>query len=464
MNITSILLKKVISEVDSEIWGQIKPNYLSTEYQALYKVLNNYFEDKGRLPSFDVLKLAIRSEAILNKVYAIELAEDVDISNAELLEYLKNKFVQEEILGKISQYLDESIMIGSAKENVDKLYEIITHIEDRVDLKDPEEDMGRIELFETEEDLKKAFRLGLNAEYDKLMTFASTDYILIGGRRGSGKSLTCSNIAVNTFDTLEKSSIYFTIEMTSRAILQRNCAISTGVDARKIKTRNLDVIEWEKVAKWWASRFDGGHEAFHRYLKHRDFNQLHLELRKCNLFSHKQMDVVYDPSMSLATIRSELDKKVERLNPAVIIVDYVNQVSRSGHRKTGQYDWTEQIEVSKALKAIAQEYKVPVISPYQIDATGEARFAKGLLDSADAAFTLDPHDKEDSCVSFNCVKMRDANEISFTSKADWSNLRFGPETAILAIPDIEEDEGKPKKSKKKRQVHPTNPLEGAYDL
>ena len=41
----------------------------------------------------------------------------------------------------------------------------------------------------------------------------------------------------------------------------------------------------------------------------------------------------------------------------VIIVDYINQVKRSNiPSRGGQYDWTEQIEVSKALKTMAQEY------------------------------------------------------------------------------------------------------------
>ena len=83
-----------------------------------------------------------------------------------------------------------------------------------------------------------------------------------------------------------------------------------------------------------------------------------------------------------------LTKKSSPLNVGVIIVDYINQVKRSSlPSRTGgqQYDWTEQIEVSKALKSMAQEYDCTVmISPYQTDASGEARFAKGILDAADA--------------------------------------------------------------------------------
>ena len=115
----------------------------------------------------------------------------------------------------------------------------------------------------------------------------------------------------------------------------------------------------------------------------------------------------------------------------MIIVDYINQVKRSTvPSRGGQYDWTEQIEVSKALKAMAQEYECTVFSPYQTDATGEARFAKGILDAADAAYALETWDQEDACITFNCVKMRAASMKSFSSTMDWESLKIGPETTL----------------------------------
>jgi len=143
------------------------------------------------------------------------------------------------------------------------------------------------------------------------------------------------------------------------------------------------------------------------------------------------LNVVYDPSLTLSKIRAELDKKVKAMNVGVVIVDYINQVKRSNlPSRGGQYDWTEQIEVSKALKSMAQEYDCTVFSPYQTDASGEARFAKGILDAADAAYTLETWDHEDGCMTFNCVKMRSASMKSFTSKVDWESLKIGPDTAL----------------------------------
>ena len=119
------------------------------------------------------------------------------------------------------------------------------------------------------------------------------------------------------------------------------------------------------------------------------------------------------------------------MDVGVIIVDYINQVKRSSMpSRSGQYDWTEQIEVSKALKSMAQEFETPVFSPYQTDASGEARFAKGILDAADAAYSLETWSQEDNCITFKCVKMRAPAMRYFSSSMDWETLKIGPATAL----------------------------------
>jgi hypothetical protein len=96
--------------------------------------------------------------------------------------------------------------------------------------------------------------------------------------------------------------------------------------------------------------------------------------------------------------------------------------------------------MSHSFKVLAQE-GVPVLSPYQTDATGEARMAKGILDSCDAAFTMDAHTKKDSVVTLNCTKMRNANdEESFTSVVDWLCLAIGPETGVNPKEKVEVEE------------------------
>ena len=266
--------------------------------------------------------------------------------------------------------------------------------------------------------------------------------MLVGGRRGSGKSLTSCNLAVNVYDS-GRTAIYFTIEMDSRAILQRCCSIATEIPFSRLRAKNLNVTEWEKVASWWAGRYQDSQERLSEYRDHRNFEQFHDKLKStCELHPTQQLDVVYDPSLTISKIRAELDKKIKsKMDVGVVIVDYINQVKRSSMpSRGGQYDWTEQIEVSKALKSMAQEFETPIFSPYQTDASGEARFAKGILDAADAAYAMEPWSQEDGCMTFTCVKMRAAAMRSFTSTMDWETLKIGPESALTPTEKEDNDQ------------------------
>ena len=430
MNIASALIKQVLALQDFQTWSVTHRHYLPSEYHSLYKVIDKHCEDFHKMPTIEDLKFEIRDSGTREKLYAIESVE-VDADPYMLLEYLKNEYTQKEILDSLEDYVENSVAFENAQESVNHLHQIVLDVEDKVDLEDPQESMQRIELFEPEEDLAKYMKLGLNEEYDYEIQFSPRDLVMVGGRRGAGKSVICANIA-NAVYASGKSAMYFTIEMDSRSILQRCCAIATEVPFARLRTQNLSITEWEKVATWWAARYVDGQDRLKDYNTHRDFNKLHTSLKtQHELLPTQQLDVVYDPALTLSKIRAELDKKVKPLNVGVIIVDYINQVKRSSlPSRGGQYDWTEQIEVSKALKSMAQEYDCTVFSPYQTDASGEARFAKGILDAADAAYSLETWDHEDACITLNCVKMRSASMKSFTSQVDWDSLKIGPESAL----------------------------------
>lgn len=423
---------------DFETWTSCRKNYLPTEYHSLYGIIDHHCEKYHKMPTFDDLKFEIRDSGVREKLFAIEAIE-VDVDAFMLLEYLKNEYAQKEILNSLEDYIDQSVAFEDADESVAHLHQIVLDVEEKVDLERPQDSMQRITLFEDDEDIGNYLPLGLNTEYDHEIKFSPRDLILVGGKRGAGKSITCSNVANSVFNS-GKSAIYFTIEMDSRSILQRCCAIATDIPFSRLRTKNLNIVEWEKVAAWWAARFEKGQERLKEYRATRDFDRFHHDLTtNCELLPTQQLDVVYDPSLNLSKIRAELDKKVKTLNVGVVIVDYINQVKRSSlPSRGGQYDWTEQIEVSKALKSMAQEFEVPIFSPYQTDATGEARFAKGILDAADAAYTLETWEQEDECITLNCVKMRSASMKSFTSKMNWETLKIGPESA--ANPKEREDQ------------------------
>lgn len=428
MTLASALLHQILSNSEISVWTELKELYLPSEYKSLWKIINSHVDRYGNLPSFEDLKYEIRDSKLQEMVYAIESVE-TEIDAMTLLDYQKNEFTQNEILSQIDSFVDETIAFSTAEENLESLQEIVVEVSEKVDTTPPNENMAKIELFDPEEELGKFVTLGLNQEYDLDFAFSPKDLVLVGGRRGAGKSITCANLANNIYEK-GRSALYFTIEMDSRQILQRICALGANVPVNRLQRKNLSQDEWNRVAKWWCDRYQNSEDLLTDFYSHRKFDELHSKLIRNPLREDKQIEIVYDPMLTIGKIDAVLKTKMNQLpDVGIIIVDYLNQVKRS-LASGRQYEWTEQIEVSKTLKSMAQEYECMVFSPYQTDATGEARFAKGILDAADAAYSLNAWSQEDSCMTFSCQKMRSAQMRDFTSEMDWETLRIGP-TSVM---------------------------------
>jgi hypothetical protein len=139
-----------------------------------------------------------------------------------------------------------------------------------------------------------------------------------------------------------------------------------------------------------------------------------------------QIIIVDDRALTLSSIDLHVGKLKARFGDKLttVVVDYLNQIVIEGGYS--QFDWQPQVLVSKKLKDLARKYDVVMLSPYQIDASGEARFAKGILDAADTSLIMEAHDKSTNALGFETTKSRGAREGTFTSGMNWDTLRISP--------------------------------------
>jgi len=72
-----------------------------------------------------------------------------------------------------------------------------------------------------------------------------------------------------------------------------------------------------------------------------------------------------------------------------------------------------------------------MISPFQTSEEGKVRFAKGILDSPDWAFNINPVKDEDiGSLEFECKKSRGDESINFASEIHWPTLKISPHKNI----------------------------------
>lgn len=344
------------------------------------------------------------------------------------LDALIDQYTQNETVKLLDKFVDK-LPLYDTNEIKDNLANIALTIEEKTHTSEKVFTMADMMMFQHPDQMEKErVYLGLNNTFDAVLGgVARQELVLIGGKRGSGKSITSSNIFVNQYES-GNSCLYFSIEMTAMETMQRNLAILADVNLQNLKQSKLTDEEVLKIVKARAGMFQDADETVLDFLRHRDRFKFEEQLvRNFQLKEDNQMIVVDDRDLTLSSIDLHIGKSKAKFGDKlkVVVVDYINQIVLEG---SDQYDWKPQIEVSKKLKNLARKYEVVMVSPYQIDATGEARFAKGILDAADIALVMEAHDKETNAISFETTKIRGGKEMAFTCPIDWDTLRISPQS------------------------------------
>lgn len=444
MDISAVALNKLISEQDLDMWAKIKLVYIDPAFSSLYSAISRYYEKYNKIPSFDDLELTLREGPALKTLATIKLSDVPDIDTQVIVDALVDQYTQSETIKKLDKYLDK-LPSYDTKEIKENLSAIVLELDEKTYSAEGVFSMSDIMFFVPPDDVSNTrYHLGLNNSFDAATGgLAREEYILVGGQRGSGKSITGANVCVNQYEAGNVSA-YFTIEMTGRETLERFMAIHAKVPHAHIRKGTLSESETLALIQARANMFVGAGGHVEDYKRHRDRYRFEEQLvRNCKLKEDNQMIIVDDRALTLTALDLHLGKIKSKFGDkfTVAVVDYVNQIVIEGADK---YDWKPQIHVSTKLKEFARKYGIIIFSPYQIDSSGEARFAKGILDAADVALVLEAG--EDS-MTFDTTKIRGSAEMKFTSAIDWNTLRISP--IPLDTPDKEQKI--PRAGKKKKE-------------
>jgi replicative DNA helicase len=459
MDVSAVLLNKLLTEKSLDIWSKLKLVFLDSAYSGVYTLVSKHYEKYGNIPGFDDLELTLREGPLSKTLATLKLTDIPDVSTEVVFDALVDQYTQNEAIKLIDKFVDKLPLYDST-EIKDELASIALTIEEKTLTSEKVYTMADMFMFQHQEDLEKErVFLGLNNTFDAVLGgVARQELILIGGKRGSGKSITSSNIFVNQYES-GNSCLYFSIEMTAMETMQRNLSILANVPLQNLKQNRLSDEETLRVVKARANMFLDADELVLDFMRTRDrFKFEETLVRNFKLKPDNQMIIVDDRDLTISAIDLHIGKVKAKFGDklGVVVVDYVNQIVLEG---SDQYDWKPQIEISKKLKNLARKYEIVMVSPYQIDANGEARFAKGILDAADIALVMEAHDKEQAAITFETTKIRGGKEMNFTCPIDWDTLRISPQS-------VEKPAAKEtiKKAGKKQQAEDPKTEEAATDL
>lgn len=436
IDIQRLVLRRLLETQSHDLFSKTQKVYFTGSNSLVYTKILDFYALNTRLPHVDELSIVRKEGVVQDYLQSIIMADDNKndtISDEFLLAQLQDYYIRDETIRFLDTFVDELEYLEKS-EIVDHFQNHLLNLNQAMPYDEELFDVGELDFF-TDEDDFRLFPSGLSKEFDETNGgFATQELILLGGRRGSGKSIISLNLAISRF--LQGNTVaLFSIEMRYKEVYSRMMSILSGVPFLDIFKNKLTPIQQYKIAQ---TRFDVFYEKsplvdrlFDELRETMDFKKFEERVRfeKPELKPHRFF-IIDDPRLTINRIEHYCNlfkTKYPDFNMAVI--DYLNIIKHDD-----QKDWKTQIVIADALKGTSRVHDITVISPYQIDATGEARFAKGILDSADRSFNFFPapetEDRElDNKITIHTTKVRNGKHMSFDINMDWSCVKIDPDSS-----------------------------------
>ena len=382
------------------------------------------------------MEISLREGNTSKLVATIKLLDVEEIDANVAIDALLDQFTQSEAIRQLDGFVDKLPLLDTA-EIKDSLSTIVLHLDEKTLTTEGVITMRDMAIFQHEEEHNRnTVYLGINNTLDAAQVSTRQTLILIGGKRGAGKSIAVNNIMTNQYEQ-GNSCLYFSIEMPGYETLQRTISILANVNHQQLKQNKLSPEDILKVIKCRAGMFTDADDLVQEFLQTKDRFKFEERLqREKQLKVDNQMVIIDDRALTLSAIDLHIGKFKAKFGDKLttVVVDYLNQIVLEGNHS--MFDWQPQIVVAKKLKELARKWDIVMVSPYQIDDAGVARFAKGILDAADAALLMEAHDKDLQAITFESTKMRGNRELKCTSPINWDTLRISPQSIDSPPPKV----------------------------
>jgi replicative DNA helicase len=343
------------NEALSDTIDILKPEYFyKIEHQKIFDsiiVLFNESKPVDILTIIEQLKKSGELENIGGAFYITQLTNNVASSaNTEYhARIIVEKFIQRSLIqissSIIKDSFDETIDVfdllsnaeqelfsvteGSLRKSYSKMSELISSA------------INNIEELKNKEDGLSGVPSGFSRLDRVTSGWQKSDLVIIAARPGMGKTALalsmCRNIAIN-----HKTPIgIFSLEMSTDQLVNRLISSESEIPSNKLRKGNL--AEYE-------------------------FVQLHEKIKD---LAEAPIYIDDTPGLSVFELRAKARRLVKNHGVKIIIVDYL-QLMTAGGNKIGNRE-QEISTISRSLKGIAKELKIPVIALSQVNRGVESR-------------------------------------------------------------------------------------------
>ena len=181
---------------------------------------------------------------------------------------------------------------------------------------------------------------GFEALDKKTTGFNEGDLVIIAARPAMGKTALVLNMALKNVER-GKGVIFFSLEMPAEQLMLRMLAAKTSIPLQNLRKGDMDDKEWSNL----SAAFD-------------DLNS-------------KKLFVDDGGSININQLRARVRKlaQIQENNISLVVIDYLQLMQGLGNKDRHQ----EVSDISRGLKMLARELKIPIVALSQLNRGLESR-------------------------------------------------------------------------------------------
>ena len=181
------------------------------------------------------------------------------------------------------------------------------------------------------------------SDLDKITQgFQRSELIILAGRPSVGKTAFSINLTLNILKKYQLPVLFFTLEMSSEQIMYRLLACESTINSQKLKAGELVKNDWVKLNK------------------------------VVKLFAKFPLFIDDRSNLSIEDIRSSIKKLYfEYSHFGLVIIDYLQLIQTSDPQPMSRVQ--EIAQITKSLKSLAREFKIPIMALSQLSRNVETR-------------------------------------------------------------------------------------------
>jgi len=342
----------------SDTIDSLQPEYFyKPDNQKIFEAIINLFNSSKPVDILTVseeLKRMGDLEAVGGMLYISQLTNNVSSSsNTEFhARIIAEKFIKRSLIS-ISNNI-----IGDAFNDTIDIFDLLNTAEEKLfnvtegTLRKSYDKMSilikgaldNIEVLRQKEDGLSGVPSGFT-KLDRVTSgWQKSDLVIIAARPGMGKTAFALSMARNIAISHDKAIGFFSLEMSSEQLVSRLIASEAELSASKL--RRGDLKDYEMV-------------------------QLHEKIKQ---LSDAQIYIDDTPALTVFELRAKARRLVKNHNVEIIIIDYLQLMSAGGNAGNREQEIST---ISRSLKGIAKELKIPVIALSQVNRGVESRTGTG---------------------------------------------------------------------------------------